>query len=97
VSIRVASRSCVALATAQHTPTTWYEPRIVPASFEFSLASLKPDARSSGTSIRLDSSAGRLNSAINWRGLNRIAAGSCAKAAASGVPGRVYPNPHQPS
>jgi len=34
----------------------------VPASFEFSLASLKPHARSSGTSIPSDSSAGRLNS-----------------------------------
>jgi len=30
----------------------------VPASFEFCLASLKRDAHSSGTSIRLDSSAG---------------------------------------
>lgn len=69
----------------------------MPASFEFCLANLKRDAHSSGTSIRLDSSAGRLNSAINWRGLNRIAAGLSAHAAASGVPGRVYPNPHQPS
>jgi len=54
----------------------------VPASFEFSLASLKPDARSLGTSIPLDSCAGRLNSASSGRGLNRSAAGSCAKAAA---------------